>query len=66
MTIEIKKGTLVKSKIHDYLTTWEVQEINIAHSGKKWYTCKARHDTKLNYGFDTITRDFQEKEIELI
>jgi len=69
MKTEIKKGTLVKSKIHcnchHNLTTWEVKEINIGQSGKKWYSCKARHDTKLNYGFDIISRDFEEKEIEL-
>ena len=65
MKTEIKKGTLVKSKIHDNLTTWEVKEINIGQSGKKWYSCQVRHDTKLNYGFDIISRDFEEKEIEL-
>tara|TARA_Y100001938_G_scaffold144338_1_gene218713 strand:+ start:717 stop:941 length:225 start_codon:yes stop_codon:yes gene_type:complete len=65
MTREIKIGTLVKSKKDDNFTTWEVKEINIGYSGKKWYTCEARHDTKLNYGFDNITRDFNEKEIEL-
>ena len=65
MATEIQKGSLVKSKIHDNLTTWEVKEINIGQSGKKWYSCKARHDTKLNYGFDSISRDFEEKEIEL-
>ena len=65
MTRQIKIGTLVKSKIHDNLTTWEVKEINIGISGKKWFTCEAKHDTKLNYGYDNITRDFNEKEIEL-
>mgnify|MGYP003130749446 CR=1 FL=1 len=64
-TTKIKKGTLVKSKLHNNLTTWEVKEINIGHTGKIWYSCEARHDTKLNYGFDNITRDFNEKEIEL-
>ena len=65
MATEIQKGSLVKSKIHDNLTTWEVKEINIGSTGKKWYSCICRHDTKLNYGFDSISRDFTEQEIEL-
>lgn len=64
---KFKKGSLVKSKldIHDKLTTWIIKEINIGLSGKTTYFCKAKHDTKLNYGFDSISRDFEGKEIEL-
>ena len=64
---QFKINSLVKSKldIHDKLTTWIIKEINIGLSGKTTYFCKAKHDTKINYGFDSISRDFAVNEIEL-
>jgi len=63
MTLQV--NTIVKSKIHNDLTTWVVDEITTGVSGKKRYFCSAKHDTKLSRGFDKISREFKESEIEL-
>ena len=63
--MKIKINSLVKSKLHDNLTTWIVKEISVGLSGKIRYFCKAKHDTKINYGFDSISREFEANEIEL-
>jgi len=59
-------GQLVKSKldIHNKLTTWRIESIEIGISGRKRYICKAAHDTKSCYGFDSIGYDFLSHEIE--
>jgi hypothetical protein len=63
MTLQV--NTIVKSKIHDDLTTWVVDEITTGVSGKKLYFCSAKHDTKHSRGFDKISREFNESELEL-
>lgn len=65
----MEKGQLVRIKSNnvnttDGLTFWRILEINTGLSGRKIYFCEAAHDTK-GRGFDRITRDFYEKEIEL-
>ena len=62
----MKVNSLVKSKIHDELTTWRITEIVKGVSGRKRYICKAAHDTKLSRGFDAIFHDFKQEEIELL
>jgi hypothetical protein len=62
---KITIGSIIKSKNDSSLTTWIVTDINVGLSGKKCYTCKAKHDTKKSYGFDSIFRDFKKTEIEL-
>ena len=61
-------GQLVKSKLpqHDKLTTWRIIDIQTGLSGKERYFCKALHDTKCSYGFDSIKHEFTLEEIELI
>tara|TARA_R100000353_G_scaffold170990_1_gene135120 strand:- start:679 stop:867 length:189 start_codon:yes stop_codon:yes gene_type:complete len=59
----IKINSTVKSKIHDDLTTWKVEDIVTGLSGKKIYVCSAKHDTFLNRGFHKISYDFKEAEI---
>ena len=63
MTLEV--NTLVLSKTLNDLTTWVVDEITTGVSGKKRYFCSAKHDTKHSRGFDKISREFNESEIEL-
>ena len=61
----LQVNTIVKSKIHNELTTWVIDEIITGVSGKKIYFCSAKHDTKHSRGFDKISREFNESEIEL-
>jgi len=61
----IKINSTVKSKIHNNLTTWEVEDIVTGISGKRRYICSAKHDTLLSRGFDKINYDFKEEEIYL-
>ena len=61
----IKINSTVKSKIHDDLTTWKVDNIVTGMSGIKRYVCSAKHDTLLSRGFDKINYDFKEEEIYL-
>lgn len=66
---EIQKGILVKSKLpqHDTLTTWRVEEITTGeHTGRKRFMCKAAHDVKSSTGFDSISHEFTENEIEIV
>jgi hypothetical protein len=63
--MKLQINTIVKSKIHNDLTTWVVDEITTGVSGKKRYLCYAKHDTKHSRGFDKISREFKESEIEL-
>ena len=66
--MNFKIGDLVKSKLNIHkkgLTTWRVEEIYFGLRGTKFYFCKASHDTKKNYGFHKIARDFKFHEIEL-
>ncbi len=68
MTLEIKEGDLVKSKLpqHDKLTTWRVDSITKGEfTGKVRYYCIAAHDTKSSTGFDSIGHEFTRNEIEL-
>ena len=61
-------GQLVKSKLpqHNKLTTWRIIDIQTGLSGKIRYFCKALHDTKSSYGFDSIKHEFTSDEIQLI
>ncbi len=61
----IKINSTIKSKIHDDLTTWKVEDIVIGLSGRKIYVCSAKHDTLLSKGFNKINHDFKEEEIYL-
>jgi len=61
----IKINSIVKSKIHNSLTTWIVKDIVTSISGRKIFECEAKHDTLLSRGFDKICHDFSEKEIYL-
>tara|TARA_X000001388_G_scaffold56582_1_gene41824 strand:- start:59 stop:253 length:195 start_codon:yes stop_codon:yes gene_type:complete len=63
--MKIKINSTVKSKIHDDLTTWKVDDIVTGMSGRKWYVCSAKHDTLLSRGFHKISHDFKEEEIYL-
>lgn len=61
----IKINSIVKSKIHDDLTTWKVKDIITGLSGRKIYICSAKHDTLKSRGFNKISYDFKLKEIYL-
>jgi len=61
-----KIGELVKSKIHkNGLTTWRILDIYKNTFGNKIYVfCEAAHDTKKQYGFDSIKYEFKLNDIE--
>ena len=61
----IKINSIVKSKIHDDLTTWIVEDIVTGLTGRKIFICSAKHDTFLSRGFHKINYDFKEDEIYL-
>jgi|VirMetMinimDraft_7_1064189.scaffolds.fasta_scaffold42493_3 hypothetical protein len=63
MTIKI--NSLVKPKISNNYPLWRVKEIHKGISGKTYYNCVVSSDTKLNTGFDVISRDFSSNEIDL-
>lgn len=65
MSINIKIGQLVKSKIHNNgLTTWRVLDVYETSSGKIKIWAEAAHDTKTKLGFDSVKHEFDLFEIE--
>lgn len=63
--LKIKVGDLVEAKHYGSIKYWRVKEINIGLSGKIHYYCEAACDTKKQFGFDKMGREFTIEEIIL-
>lgn len=63
----IKLNDLVKSNLpqHKELTTWRVKEIYKNSRGQNLFFCECSHDTKFKTGFDKVSFEFKQSEIEL-